>query len=183
MRLYRYIGPIQIANRAPLTPAGTPIHTAADLARWVRDSSQRPSPDGCVIATFVVDAAGVLLVADRHSEHVACAGRQMVRSAGEITFRVAGMEVEVTAVSNQSTGYCPEPESWPAVAATLSAAKLEPPAGFELACVFRLCPRCKSKNLVKGGVFECGVCAAELPATYNCQPANAEPAAAPDPAT
>jgi len=182
MRLYRYIGPAQIADRAPLTPAGTPIHSAADLARWTRDSGQRSGPNGCVIATFVVDAVGGLLVADRHSEHVACAGRLPVRSAGEITFRMAGGTIEVTAVSNQSTGYCPEPESWRAVAATLSAAGLQPPVGFELVCVFRLCPQCDSKNLVKGGVLECGVCAAELPALYNCQTADAEPAAATDPA-
>src|SRR5262245_13695081 len=133
MRLYQYIGPKQIADRASPTPAGTPIRSAADLARWVRESGQRPNSDRCVIATFVVDAAGVLLVADRHSEHVACAGQRPVRSAGEITFRVIGQTVEVTAASNQSTGYCPEPESWPAVAAALSAAGLEPPAGFDLA--------------------------------------------------
>src|SRR5262245_39581494 len=118
MRLYRYIGPKRIADRATPTPSGTPIRTSADVMRWVRDSGQRLSHDGCVIATFVVDATGALLVADRHSEHVACAGRQSVRSAGEITFRVVGT-VEVAAVSNQSTGYCPEPESWPAVATAL----------------------------------------------------------------
>jgi hypothetical protein len=174
VRLYRYIGPKLIGDRATHAPAGTAIRAAADVARWVRDSGQRPGPDGCVIATFIVDAAGVLLVADRHSEHVACAGRQPVRSAGEITFRVAGGAAEVTAVSNQSTGYCPEPESWPVVVTALSAAGLEPPEEFALACVFRRCPACDSLNVVKDGVFECGVCAADLPAAYNCQPAEAE---------
>src|SRR5262245_38567290 len=144
MRLYRYIGPKRIADRATPTPAGTPIRSAADVARWVRESGQQPGPDGCVIATFVVDAAGVLLVADRRCEHVACAGRQPVQSAGEITFRGGGRTVEVAAVSNQSTGYCPEPESWPAVVAALSAAGLEPPEGFALACQFRRCLGCGS---------------------------------------
>jgi hypothetical protein len=180
MRTYRYIGPKRIADQATSTPAGTPVRSAADVVRWVRESGQRPGPDGCVIATFVVNAAEVLLVADRHSEHVACAGRQPVRSAGEITFRMASRSVEVVAVSNQSTGYCPEPESWAAVVAALSAAGLEPTAGFELACVFRRCPRCGSINVVKGGVFECGACGAELPAAYNCQVAEAEPGAAAD---
>src|SRR5262245_26937136 len=132
MRLYRYIGPKQIADRVSPTPAGTPIRSADDVARWATATRQRPGPNGSLIATFVVDLTGVLLVADRHSEHVACAGRQPVRSAGEVTFRLAGDAVEVAAVSNQSTGYCPEPESWPAVAAALSAAGLEPPEGFDL---------------------------------------------------
>ena len=169
MRVYRYIGSKQIADRATSTPAGTPVRSAADVLGWVRNSGQRPRPDGCAVATFVVDTCGLLLLADRHSEHVACAGRQPVQAAGEITLRVADYSVEVVAVSNQSTGYCPEPESWPAVVTALTAAGLNPPAGFDPACVFRLCLRCGSKNLVKDAVFECGVCAAELPAAYNCQ--------------
>ena len=181
MRLYRYIGSKQIADRATLMPAGTPLRSAADVLGWARDSCQRPRPDGCLIATFVVNAAGVLLLADRHSEHVACAGRQPVQAAGEITLRVVGRSVDVVAVSNQSTGYCPEPESWPAVATALTAAGLQPPPGFDPACVFRLCPRCGSKNLVKDGVFECGVCSAELPAAYNCQVPEANQTAADDP--
>jgi len=111
MRLYRYVGPKQIAERATSTPAGTPIRSAADITRWILESDQTPGTDGSIIATFVVDAVGVLLVADRRSEHVACAGRQPVRSAGEMTFFVNGQEVEIAAVSNQSTGNCPEPES------------------------------------------------------------------------
>src|SRR5581483_4679524 len=95
MRIYRYIGPKRIAERAPTTPAGTPIRSATDVVDWARASKQRPEPDGTIIATFVVDAVGILLVADRHSEHVACAGRQSVRSAGEITFLVTNGSVEV----------------------------------------------------------------------------------------
>jgi len=64
-----------------------------------------------LIVTFVIDQSGTLLVADRQSEHVACAGRQPVLSAGEMTFLVSGKVVEMAEVSNQSTGYCPEPES------------------------------------------------------------------------
>ncbi len=176
---YRYVGPKRIADRIRPEPAGVPIRSPEDVRAWVRSTAQELSA-GCVTATFVVDAVGVLLVADRRSEHVACAGGQPVRSAGEITFAV-GRAVGVVAVSNQSTGYCPEPESWPAVAATLVAAGLEPPAGFALACEFRRCVGCGSLTLVKGGVFECGVCGAELPAAYNAQEQrHAEPGAAAD---
>lgn len=167
MRTYRYVGPRHIADRAPAEPAGVPIRLAEDVRAWVRSSGQELC-DGCVIATFVVDAAGTLLVADRRSEHVACAGGRHVRSAGEITFDI-GRAVAVAAVSNQSTGYCPEPESWPAVEAALVAAGLEPPAGFALACVFRRCDGCASLTLIKDGVFECGICGGGLPAGYNVQ--------------
>ena len=179
MRFYHYIGPARISERVLPAPSGAMIRTSTDVVQWARDGGQRPGRDGCVVATFVVDATGALLVADRHSEHVACAGRQPVRSAGEITFHISAA-VEVVAVSNQSTGHCPEPESWPAVAAALSAAGLESPVGFALACVFRLCPGCGSTNVVKGGLFECGVCGADLPTTYNCQHPEIEPGAAPD---
>lgn len=174
MRLYRYVGPKSIADRVSVSLGGSPVRSSADVLGWVRRSGQKPDAGGCVIAAFVVDDSGVLLVADRRSEHVACAGGRRVQSAGEITFEIDGQSVGVAGVSNQSTGYCPEPESWPAVAAALSAAGLPPPTGFDPACVFRRCVGCGSLTLIKEGVFECGVCGAELPAAYNCQVPDAE---------
>jgi hypothetical protein len=169
MKLYRYIGPKHIADRARSFPKGTAIASARDVLAWMKATDQAPDTEGCVIATFVVDEAGALRVADRRSEHVVCAGGGRVRSAGEITFTLDRDSITVAEVSNQSTGYCPEPESWPAVSAALSAAGLQAPAGFTLACEFRLCPGCASKNLIKHEVFVCGVCDRELPAEYNCQ--------------
>jgi hypothetical protein len=179
MRVYRYVGPKEIAGRTRPVPAGARVLSPQDVLAWVQNTHQEPS-GGRVTATFVVDEAGVLLVADRRSEHIACAGGRLVRSAGELTFAV-GRSVEVVAASNQSTGYCPEPESWPAVAAALALAGLQAPEGFDLACVFRRCPGCSSITLVKGSVFECGVCGAELPARYNVQDEDpTAPAAATD---
>jgi hypothetical protein len=43
----------------------------------------------------VIDAKGNLLLAERCSEHVACAGGGPVLSAGEIFFRVSGESVKV----------------------------------------------------------------------------------------
>lgn len=178
MKLYRYVGPKQIADRIRPEAAGTPIRSPDDIRAWVRDTSQDLSADS-IIATFVVDMNGLLLIADRRSEHVACAGGRPVRSAGEITFSV-GRLIEVEGVSNQSTGYCPEPESWPDVAAALLQAGLVASDGFTLACVFRRCIACDSLTLVKYGVFECGSCGTELPAAYNVQEqSRAEPTAAP----
>jgi len=170
MQIYRYVGPKPIADRVRPELTGVAIRSAKDVRVWVRDTSQELSA-GCVTVAFVVNADGVLLVADRRSEHVICAGGQPVRSAGEITFELgqSGEEVEVIEVSNQSTGYCPEPESWSAVAEALSGTGLLAPDGFTFACEFRKCVGCGSLILVKHGVFECGECGAKLPAAYNVQ--------------
>jgi hypothetical protein len=178
MKLYRYVGPKQIAERVRAEPAGEPIRSPRDVLAWMRKSGQELS-GGRIIATFVIDATGVLLVADRRSEHVVCAGGRLVQSAGEITFSI-DKEVEVVAVSNQSTGYCPEPESWMNVAAALLAAGMDPPVGFDLACEFRRCVQCGSLTLVKNAAFDCAECGAELPALYNCQIADVEQDAKPD---
>jgi hypothetical protein len=172
VRLYRYIGPKQIIDRVRPELIGTPIRSPSDVETWIRTTAQELSA-GCVIATYVIDVDGVFRIADRRSEHVACAAGGKVRSAGEVTFAIHH-GVEVIAISNQSTGYCPEPESWPSVAAAISAAGFEPPDGFTFACHFRICPACGAKNLVKDSVFECGVCNADLPAAYNCQEPDTE---------
>ena len=166
---YRYVGPKRIADRVAPGVLGTPIRSAADVLRWVTESKQVADAAGAVVATFIVDRDGTLRVADRHREHVACAGSEPVLSAGEMRFELTGRTVRVAEASNQSTGYCPEPESWPAVASAFARAGLEAPPAFGLACVFRLCPACGRKNIVKDEVFECGVCGAALPAAYNCQ--------------
>jgi hypothetical protein len=51
-----------------------------------------------------------------------CAGGENVLSAGGVTFGVEGAEVTVTEVTNQSTGYRPEPESRPYVEEALDKA-------------------------------------------------------------
>ena len=81
------------------------------------------------------------------SEHVACAAGGPVLSAGEITF---DDECNVPEISNQSTGFCPEPESWSTVERALDRVGIEHPGGFTIAVVFRLCPKCHERNIVKG---------------------------------
>jgi hypothetical protein len=142
----------------------------ADVVRWITSTAEADRDSDEITVTFVVNEEGVLLIADRHSEHVACAGGRPVRAAGEMCFARKANRVTVARVSNQSTGYCPEPESWAEVVRVLRAAGLEPPASFDPRCEFRRCAKCGSLNLVKCGVFECGICEAELPGEYNCQP-------------
>lgn len=167
MRLYPYVGPAEIKARVVGRPVGTRIKSAADLLVRINDTDQRRGPDGLVAATFVIDARGDLLVADRRSEHVACAGGGPVLSAGEMFFGVEGDRVEVAEVSNQSTGFCPEPESWPAVAAALDRIGIAHPGRFTTEVVFRRCTACGERNVVRDGWFPCGVCGADLPAEWN----------------
>lgn len=70
-------------------------------------------------------------------------------------------------VSNQSTGFCPEPESWPAVAAALDRIGVRHPGRFTTEVVFRRCEKCGERNVVKDDWFACGLCGAELPMGWN----------------
>jgi hypothetical protein len=167
--LYRYVGSRGIAERAGFTVRGVPITSPEDVIRWIAANADESRASNKVTVTFVVDEEGRLLVADRHSEHVACAGGRPVRASGEMCFALECGRVTAARVSNQSTGYCSEPESWSAVISALAGAGLEPPDGFDPRCEFRRCVKCGSLNLVKCGAFECGVCEAELPHEYNVQ--------------
>jgi hypothetical protein len=165
-KIYTYVGPNEIRARLSGQPAGVCIRNRSDVLAWVKESGQAIERSRPIAATFVVDPAGQLRIADRHSEHVACAGGGDVLSAGEMFFNCEN-DVRVAEVSNQSTGYCPEPQSWPAVAQALDRAEIEHPGEFTTACIFRRCQSCGSRNIVKDEWFHCGVCAAPLPAHWN----------------
>src|SRR6185369_17742 len=107
---YSYVGPPEVRDWVATVDA-VAVDTAPALARWLagRDRGELVEP-----FTFVVALDGELRLAPRRSEHVALAGGHDVLAAGEIAFAAASgwYVVEVT---NQSTGYCPDPDSWPAV--------------------------------------------------------------------
>ena len=88
-------------------------------------------------------------------------------SAGEIAFGAGPNGLAVTEVTNQSTGYCPEASSWPAVADALDRAGVAHPGRFTDEFVFRRCLRCGERNVVRDGDFTCAICDAELPASWN----------------
>ncbi|GLY74183.1 hypothetical protein [Actinoallomurus iriomotensis] len=159
---YRYVGPADLLAAVRPDAAGRPIRSPGDLAAWLasRDADERAEP-----FTFVVDRGGSLRLAPRRSEHVACAGGASVLSAGEMTFVHEQGRWTVSEVGNHSTGYCPDSDSWPAVAAALDAAGLPHPGRFTDPVVFRHCPRCRERNLVKDHDFVCALCGADLPRT------------------
>lgn len=164
LKTYRYVGPSEILARSRTSPKGVPITNADALRAWLKATDQRPASE---VATFVIDQNGSLLIADRRSEHVACAGGEPVLSAGEMTFLLDGDELDVIDVSNQSTGYCPEPESWPQVAFSLDRIPISHPGKFTQEIVFRRCASCDQVNVVKDNWFVCLFCGKELPTQWN----------------
>ena len=162
-RQYQYVGPAEIAARVS-------DHGGVVVSETLKDSLR--SMDGhqsgeSLIVTFVVALSGRILIADRRSEHVICAMGQPVRSAGEMTFAIRKEQVIVERVTNQSTGYCPEPDSWGAVATALDQLSIERPNGFDPAFDFRRCTSCSQINVIKDNWFECDVCQTTLPKRWN----------------
>lgn len=162
--IYQYIGPIEILESAQRQPAGTPILSATDIATWLESEPTERLADGTWVATFTISLNQILYFAPRRSEHVACASGGPVLSAGEI---MIDDELRVTAISNQSTGFCPEPESWNSVKAVLDQIGLSHPGQFTSAVIFRKCPKCKERNIVKDSWYYCQICDTKLPKKWN----------------
>ncbi|MFY1688460.1 hypothetical protein [Plantactinospora sp. WMMB782] len=171
-RRYRYVGPADI--RAAIRPesGGYRVTCPGDFLRWVSSVAE---PERAEPVTYVVDLTGVLRLAPRRSEHVSCAEGQDVLAAGEVAFELESTRRSAASsgrwvvgyVSNQSTGYCPDLDSWAAVAPALDRAGLPHPGGFTAELVFRRCPDCDLRNVVRDGDFTCVGCDGELPPHWN----------------
>jgi hypothetical protein len=136
-------------------------------SKWIEKTDLKLDRNREIIATFIIDLDGQLWIADRHSEHLYCARYENVLSAGEITFSFDRDNVEVSEVTNQSTGYCPEVESWQVVASALDRVNLLYPNFFTTEFIFRLCDRCRTTNIIKYNCFECSVCSEKLSEQWN----------------
>lgn len=121
-KLYQYIGSSDFLTSSGNLPERCHVVSQQDILDWITTTQQIIDGENSVIATFVIDIDGLLWIADRHSEHVQCARGGEVLSAGEITFTITPNDVKVSAVTNQSTGDCPEPESWSVVQTALDRA-------------------------------------------------------------
>lgn len=166
MRHYHDAGPDEIRDRLVDAHPGAEISSTSDLAGFLAQADQDPT-EPC---TFVVDTRGRLRLAPRQSEHVACAAGQPVLAAGEVSFTRDETGWVVAEVTNQSTGYCPDPNCWPAVAAALDQAGITHPAGFTATLQFRRCEHCGQRNIVKDDWFVCGTCGHDLPEQWNFAP-------------
>ncbi len=160
--LYPYVGPTEIAeDTGGDGPRGLVVQDG-DVGALLGALGEDPDAD-CVTLTYTVGEEGDLRVASRHSEHVACAGGVPVRAAGELTVARGEAGWEVEDVTNQSTGYCPEPSCWPEARDALGRAGLTPPDAFTRAFVFRTCGACGALQIVKEAWFVCAECGEDLP--------------------
>lgn len=164
---YRYVGPSNIKQSALNGIDCKQIHNNEDLMKRLMELGFIFQQNNSLIVTFVIDKTGLLRISDRHSEHVACASGQNVLSAGEMTFVYNDKKIFIENITNQSTGYCPEPSSWSAVKSALDQMKIVHPTYFEPAFCFRRCTYCRQTNLIKDNWFVCAVCESELPKHWN----------------
>lgn len=161
-RSYGYVGPAGLRVAVQGEGVGAvAVTSVAVLDSWLsgRDRAELAEP-----FTFVVGLDGFLRLAPRRSEHVACTAGENVLAAGEMSFVRSSGGWAVDEVSNHSTGYCPGPESWPAVGAALDRAGISHPPDFTSTLVFRRCPACGQVNIVREQDFVCAICGAALPA-------------------
>jgi hypothetical protein len=161
-RIYQYVGPHRLADQASASIDRLAPKSGDDIRTW----SLAP-PHGVLELTYVVTEDHRLWLSDRHSEHVACARGKPVLAAGEIVLRITPTRVTVVSVTNQSTGYCPEPACWPELRRALDAAGLSAPSHFTHAFDFRRCTSCSAINVLKSEMPECPSCDTELPAQWN----------------
>ncbi|MEU0112720.1 hypothetical protein ABZ137_03080 [Streptomyces bobili] len=160
-RPYGYVGPPEPRQAVVAGTEGEMIRRAAALDAWTAGQ------DGEETFTFVVGPDGLPRPAPRRSEHVVCAGGGELLGAGEVTLRRTGGGRRADEASNQSTGYRPDPDPWPAVAPALDRAGVARPGGFTHPLVFRRRERCRENDVVREGVFVCVFCDADIPAAWN----------------
>jgi hypothetical protein len=162
-RRYRYVGPDELSHL--VRPADlVDVDSVAALGRWLASRAHR---DRMEPLTYVITIDGLLRLAPRQCEHVACAVGADVLGAGEVQFEPDGNGWTVVMVSNQSTGYCPDLDSWHAVAAALDWLGIHHPGGFTHRIVFRACTSCGQVNVVRDGLLVCAVCGDDLPDGWN----------------
>ena len=92
-------------NRSAINQSGPQlctfaVHTVPITSRLLTNGATLGSGVS-FIATFVVNQDGTLMLADRSSEHVACAGGAPVCSAGEMTFLLDDTNIGVVLRTNE----------------------------------------------------------------------------------
>jgi len=166
-RRYAYVGHQDLRKLLERPNRCVCVRQPQDVVQWMKATTEPPNDDGTKTATFIIDTDGQLWINERRAEHVLCAAGEAVLSAGEMTFAFRKNQIEIVEVTNQSTGYCPEPESWCAVASALERIGLAFPPDFTTAYLFRRCDKCGTTNIVKDSWFECAVCLSPLSQHWN----------------
>lgn len=163
---YQYVGSQEITDGLDLTIGGSVMVDLADVRKWILDRSEE-WVNSTITATFVISEEEEFIINGRHSEHVMCAMGKPVLSAGEVSFQMEGKDLFISDITNQSTGYCPKPDSWTIVQVVLDRIGIIHPDYFTRAYHFRYCEMCQSINLIKDEVYDCILCGAPLDKEWN----------------
>ncbi len=157
------MGPPEFLKLVNENLIGRKIESNSDIHEWLIETKQQYDYDNQVTVTFIIDLDHNLRINDRRSEHVVCAGGLQVLSAGEMTFELGETaSLKISHISNQSTGYCPDAESWKDVSKALSKTDLAHPDYFTTSFIFRICSHCHNLNVVKDNYFVCIMCESDL---------------------
>lgn len=167
LRIYHYVGQSELLKHLAEGSNRHLVTNAEMVTDWLQKFPQPKNPDNTITVTFIVDLDHQLWVNDRHSEHVLCANGGDILSAGEMTFEIEKGKLQIVDTTNQSTGYCPEPESYLAVKFALEKTDIAHLPQFTTAYQFRRCDECGTKNIVKDDWYVCGVCDADLSHEWN----------------
>ena len=167
MTSYKYIGPKDLLELIKDIGKGDIILSPQDVISWIKNTDQILDGENSVIATYIVNLNKELLIADRHSEHVVCAGGENVLAAGEITFTIENNIISISEITNQSTGYCPDIDSWNSLKDALNKTGMDHPDEFGREFIFRKCDNCGLVNLVKDDWFVCVSCNSDLSKLWN----------------
>ena len=167
-KLYSYVGPSEITLLLASPSARWPLRSVTDVLNWKQDvyPALKHPVLTMVTVTFIIDRDATLWIADQHSEHLVCARGKAVIAAGELTFDLTH-KVRITEITNQSTGYCPEPNTWSITSHVLQITGLPHPPAWTRCYNFRRCDRCATIAIIKDDDFECAVCAATLSHSWN----------------
>jgi hypothetical protein len=164
---YNYVGSVELLELLHDPSERINISISENLEKLFGDLNKSKKQTRVAVFTFIVDKNGDLWLADRHSEHVVCARGEKVLAAGEITLEIDRHIFEIIAITNQSTGYCPEPSSWTALAQTLQSLEVKFPNYWTTVFDFRRCSQCSTISIVKQDVYECAVCENFLSKEWN----------------
>lgn len=167
LRSYKFVGRLGLIPKANEMPPRFLVDEPEAVRQWQATTRPDKEWDGSYAATFIVDLEGRLWIADRRSEHVACARTAPVLAAGEMYFEFDKTDVRAARVTNQSTGYCPEPSSWEAVAVALDKAGISHLSFYDEPFEFRYCLACQNICIIKGADFCCPLCSQNLPEEWN----------------
>ena len=161
-RLYQYVGSSAFIPAPDQFPPRLRLDDLDELKSWMVENRDQIDLEECIPATYIVDDVGHFWIADRGSEHVACARVGKVQAAGEVFFSGLEEVPYIDRITNQSTGYCPEASCWSAVLEAFEAINIPFPENFDPAFEFRNCESCGTLNLIKEDYFVCMCCGAEL---------------------